>query len=625
MPSSLSDTAILPSGLMSGPQTSGVFLMVGHDKVPLEELPKEQLVELVGSLMARLQCTRSTDKNTDLDERPKAAILTIPHDLDLTARPTLPTLLEDDSSCPSSLLASDLPPNENMVTIPSIDVANRYDVLRTLDMPSPSSQDQGAKRPRSPVSPHNKRQKNLLSPSQSSTEVQSRPPASNITSPPLQGTVEKPSEEDVDTEMDDHGGEWQDVHSRRRKKGIPVVLRPSHDGDLRTIPPALLYSELVNTAGEGVSLHRFSSSGALTINVPTAAGVTKLSRTAMLGSVPVESKVAVAYTENAALVKGVPEWYSEKDLLEVLAPQGVSYVRRRTLLPTTSNPEGGSAPEIIIHFPHHMPLPRTVSFGLFDRRVRKFNRAPPRCYSCQRYGHIAAHCVAKEVKCSICSGAHDWKSCEPGTSPKCANCSEAHPATTPSCPKRLEAVKRAREFVLGSPSRNTKKSALTRRDHKRTPSHQRTPRQQDFPPLLPPRKVTGSLTFANVVGEVNGVSPRHVDALCNPSLSALKARQQTEREDLQRRQTSQLHQLLHDQQQSARQSAESQPSVVKVPPRHGAKEMLDFIMKTLEHVEPGREADTIAAIVAWHKALSPSSSTSPSCSAPLAHDGKQAQ
>lgn len=39
------------------------------------------------------------------------------------------------------------------------------------------------------------------------------------------------------TDMDDQGGEWQDVHNRRRKKGIPIVLRPFHDCDLHTIPP----------------------------------------------------------------------------------------------------------------------------------------------------------------------------------------------------------------------------------------------------------------------------------------------------------------------------------------------------------------------------------------------------
>lgn len=78
--------------------------------------------------------------------------------------------------------------------------------------------------------------------------------------------------------------------------------------------------------GEGVSLHSYSSSGALTINVPTTSGVINLIRTTTLGSISVESKAAAAYTKEAALVKRLAEWYSDKDLLEVLAPQGVTHV-----------------------------------------------------------------------------------------------------------------------------------------------------------------------------------------------------------------------------------------------------------------------------------------------------------
>lgn len=45
---------------------------------------------------------------------------------------------------------------------------------------------------------------------------------------------------------------------------------------------------------------------------------------------------------------------------------------------------------------------------------------------------------------------------------------------------------------------------------------------------------------------------------------------------------------------------------VIIPPRPDTKEMLDFVIKPLQRVENGREHDTIAAIIAWCKALSPS-------------------
>lgn len=66
------------------------------------------------------------------------------------------------------------------------------------------------------------------------------------------------------------------------------------------------------------------------------------------------------------------------------------------------------------------------------------------------------------------------------------------------------------------------------------------------------REVTGSFTFANVVGAVNDLSPHHVATFSNPSLSAPEAQRQTEREDQQRRQAYQLGKLTQDQQRSAR-------------------------------------------------------------------------
>ena len=38
--------------------------------------------------------------------------------------------------------------------------------------------------------------------------------------------------------------------------------------------------------------------------------------------------------------------------------------------------------------------------------VRPFVTKPVRCYRCQRFGHLAAACLAKKERCSMCSGHH---------------------------------------------------------------------------------------------------------------------------------------------------------------------------------------------------------------------------
>ena len=38
--------------------------------------------------------------------------------------------------------------------------------------------------------------------------------------------------------------------------------------------------------------------------------------------------------------------------------------------------------------------------------VRPFVTKPVRCYRCQQFGHLAAACLAKKERCSMCSGHH---------------------------------------------------------------------------------------------------------------------------------------------------------------------------------------------------------------------------
>lgn len=60
-------------------------------------------------------------------------------------------------------------------------------------------------------------------------------------------------------------------------------------------------------------------------------------------------------------------------------------------------------------------------------------RTPKVCYKCNGYGHIAKDCTHM-IRCSYCSAEHDRKECN-ATSPKCANCGEAHRAHHKDCVK----------------------------------------------------------------------------------------------------------------------------------------------------------------------------------------------
>ena len=71
--------------------------------------------------------------------------------------------------------------------------------------------------------------------------------------------------------------------------------------------------------------------------------------------------------------------------------------------------------------------------------VRPYVTKPVRCYRCQRFGHIAAACLARTERCSMCSGLHRTQQCltkvqnSVTVTLKCANCGEEHSANSNRC------------------------------------------------------------------------------------------------------------------------------------------------------------------------------------------------
>lgn len=64
--------------------------------------------------------------------------------------------------------------------------------------------------------------------------------------------------------------------------------------------------------------------------------------------------------------------------------------------------------------------------------VRVYIPPPLRCFTCQRYGHVAAVCKGK-IRCSNCGGEHKYGECEEGATQKCCNCGGEHSAAHGGC------------------------------------------------------------------------------------------------------------------------------------------------------------------------------------------------
>lgn len=99
---------------------------------------------------------------------------------------------------------------------------------------------------------------------------------------------------------------------------------------------------------------------------------------------------------------------------------------------------------------------------LANFRVRVESKRKPtkqqQCFRCQRFGHVAFRCTAKEA-CAFCAGPHASKGCQQergrGSKAKCANCGGDHPSFFSSCPRHPEQV---RKLALEDRERRTSRA-----------------------------------------------------------------------------------------------------------------------------------------------------------------------
>jgi len=110
---------------------------------------------------------------------------------------------------------------------------------------------------------------------------------------------------------------------------------------------------------------------------------------------------------------------------------------------------------------HGDVLPRKVYLENIAFTVRKYNLPPLKCYKCQKGGHMSSGCRGEDV-CNICSGNHRMQDCK-AASPKCANCSGPHAASSRDCQQNIDAKKVEALRSQGSSFTAARKSIKTKR------------------------------------------------------------------------------------------------------------------------------------------------------------------
>ncbi|KAH7967054.1 hypothetical protein HPB49_021914 [Dermacentor silvarum] len=266
-----------------------------------------------------------------------------------------------------------------------------------------------------------------------------------------------------DLDMDE-GGFRIVRHRKDRAEGVPVLITAASErADLRQVNPILLYSELETILGATPVKSHFTAQGALLLDVETEGQANILLETKNIGGIAISARVPHSYMKNTCIVRGVPKWYSDEELLTFLRPQGVFHARRIIHRVQTSSSEWESrrTNSVVLTFAPNSERPEKINLGFTRHELIDYVETPPRCFKCQRFGHIAKYCRG-EQRCKRCGGPHDFKTCASKENSVCANCGGDHPASYGRCPARTAAQRRNKMFVLGpknaSAPSNTKKT-----------------------------------------------------------------------------------------------------------------------------------------------------------------------
>lgn len=137
---------------------------------------------------------------------------------------------------------------------------------------------------------------------------------------------------------DDNVADMEDVdedgfkvvrHRKGRTVGVPVLITATEQGrDLRQVNPITLYSDIEGMLGAAPIRSRFTVQGALLLDVQTEKQANTLLQCKTISNIAVNARVPNAYLKNTCVIRGVPKWYSDQELMAFLRPQGVFSARR---------------------------------------------------------------------------------------------------------------------------------------------------------------------------------------------------------------------------------------------------------------------------------------------------------
>ena len=196
---------------------------------------------------------------------------------------------------------------------------------------------------------------------------------------------------------------------------------------LNKISPFALNKGIQGLAGTPKTV-KLLRSGALLVEVSKEVHAKNLLKATTLAQCPVKATAHKTLNSCRGVIR-CPDIKncSDEEILENLSSQGVTYIRRITVLREGERKATGT---FIVTFAGST-LPSHLKVGYLSVRVDTYIPNPMRCFKCQKYGHFSNYCKHSEV-CEKCAQPKHDGTCSQQIC--CINCQGDHPASSRNCP-----------------------------------------------------------------------------------------------------------------------------------------------------------------------------------------------
>lgn len=228
-------------------------------------------------------------------------------------------------------------------------------------------------------------------------------------------------------------------HNQKELKVLLVPIEPTKN--LGNVNPMKIAKTIELNAGPTKVEFVKKTRNGLLIKCQNLKQYKSISNITEIGGIPV--KVKERLNTIRGVITGVHPEITEEEIVQSLKPHNVVKAQRITRKTKKSRENAANTEDrtlnqpniptkaVILSFEKKM-LPKQIVLFYQEFKVKEYIPPVPRCFNCQRMGHVASNCNSVQ-RCVRCGENHAYEQCPRKDNPFCINCKGNHSAAFKGC------------------------------------------------------------------------------------------------------------------------------------------------------------------------------------------------